>query len=68
MIISDKVKELLKQVDICPACGGNWKEMEKSLAEGFDSDNCYLALLLIRNCPVCMGRFEDEYKWLKGGN
>ena len=68
MIISDKVKELLKQVDICPACGGNWKEMEKSLAEGFDSDNCYLALLLIRNCGNCMIKFQDEYTKLKGGN
>ena len=54
MLITDRARIALKQLDICPNCGANWKELEKSLNEGIASDDCYFALLLIRNCRLCM--------------
>ena len=68
MLITNRARIALKKLDICPDCGANWKELEKSLNEGIASDDCYLALLLIRNCKLCMARFEAEYNRLKGGN
>ena len=56
------LKESLKAQDICPVCGFNWVEAEKSLHEGIDSDNCLLAIFTIRSCEagVCQERFKDE--------
>jgi len=68
MVVTDKVRQSLKQQDTCPKCKASWVEMEKSLNEGMESDNCYLALLQIRNCDVCLIRFQDEYNRLKEGN
>lgn len=51
---------------LCPECGASWDELECSLKEGIWSANCYLALIIIRNCKGCMGRFEDEYNRIKG--
>jgi len=67
-IVSEQVKESLKQLDTCPRCQASWTEMEKSLNEGLDSDDCYLALIMIRNCDLCLIRFQDEYNKLKEGN
>ena len=66
MIVSQMVKESLKYQTECPDCKTSWLEMEKSLNEGMDSDNCYMALLMIRSCPVCKIRFAEEYRIYKG--
>lgn len=65
MIASDIEHSLEYQTE-CPKCGASYREMEKSLHEGVDSDNCYNALLILGNCRVCQLRFRSEIKQLKG--
>ena len=60
MIASSMVKEMLEHQDICPRCGASWLELEKSLNEPMDSPNWYIALTIVRNCEICMARFEIE--------
>ena len=50
----------LKQQTVCPDCGANWTELEQSLKEDIDSENCWLALVIVRNCACCQLRFADE--------
>lgn len=66
MVISERVRETLKAQVECPGCGVSWVELEDSLNEGMASPNCYVALLIIRNCHICLCRFQDEVQRLKG--
>ena len=66
-IVRELVKQSLKHLDTCPKCKVSWRELEDSLHEGLYSGNCYIALLLIRNCDICMARFAKEYNIMKGG-
>ena len=74
MLVSEKVRESLSQIDTCPGCGGDWYQMGKWLKEPlvwemwpsgvggtfFRSQNHQKALDLIQKCTLCQIRFKEE--------
>ncbi len=61
------LKDSLKMQVICPECGYNWEQGADDLAKDINSEDCWLALFIIRNCPACSERFAVEIENLKGG-
>ncbi len=56
MITTQEIKDSLTIQTECPKCGADWQEIENALYE--QGDDYYIALQVIRNCPVCGMRFE----------
>lgn len=57
-----------KPLEECPACHAHWPTLNDSLQEPIESENWYLAMLIIRNCKYCGAAFAKIIKRLENDN
>jgi len=58
------MKTAIGNLDICPKCGADRKQLKRMLKEPPDSDNWQIARVILLNCWYCYAALAHK---IKGG-
>ena len=51
--------------DICPKCNADRNQVRQMLKDDIKSDNLWLAIAMLRNCPACLKVIRERRGYLE---